>query len=96
MEEKQWYVYILSNISRSVLYVGVTNNLHRRLHEHRHGIGSTFTQKYHVNDLIYFERYNNPKQAIKREKQIKSWSRKRKNALISIKNPDLKTISIEY
>ena len=82
-----FYVYILSNLNRNVLYIGVTNNLERRLYEHRSGLLEGFTKKYHVHKLVYFECFNDPKTAISREKQLKRWTRQKKNALIAQENP---------
>jgi putative endonuclease len=82
-----FYVYILSNSNRNVLYIGVTNNLERRLYEHRSGLLEGFTKKYHVHKLVYFECFHDPKTAISREKQLKRWTRQKKNALIAQENP---------
>ena len=82
-----YFIYILGNHTNEILYTGVTNNLQRRVQEHRDGRGGGFTGKYHVNRLLYFEQYAHIKNAIAREKQIKSWSRKKKNALIKEFNP---------
>ena len=82
MSKKQYYIYILSNFTRTVLYVGITNNLVRRVWEHRNNLAKGFTQKYNLYYLLYYEVFDNPKDAIEREKQIKSWSRKRKDQLI--------------
>ena len=82
MAAKQYYVYILSSISR-VLYVGVTNNLERRMYEHRNKLNSGFTAKYNVDRLVYFEVTDNIHVAIEREKQIKAWRRSKKVALIA-------------
>lgn len=96
--EVQYWVYILSNPGRTVLYVGVTNGLAKRLWEHRHGPPSLhrFTHRYHVTDLIYFEEYGSITEAIDREKQIKSWSRARKLELIRSVNPELEDLSREW
>ena len=83
-----YFVYILSNKNRTVLYTGITNNLERRLYEHKNGITKGFTTKYHVYDLVYFETTENPSSAIAREKQIKGFSRHKKNALIESINPN--------
>ena len=77
-----YYVYILTNASNKVLYVGVTNDLERRCYEHKHKLLKGFTQKYNVNKLIYFEILEDINQAIAREKQIKGYSRAKKEALI--------------
>ncbi|MCK4529690.1 MAG: GIY-YIG nuclease family protein, partial [Candidatus Marinimicrobia bacterium] len=70
---KTSYVYILSNKMRTVLYVGVTNDLGRRIFEHKTGHGSKFTNKYNVSDLMYYEEYPSINDAIDREKQLKRW-----------------------
>ncbi len=81
-------VYILSSNS-GCLYVGVTNNLQRRVQEHKAGTGSDFTAKHAVNILVYFETFKYIDQAIQREKQLKRWSRSKKLWLIETVNPDL-------
>ena len=83
-----YYVYILSNWNDSVLYIGVTNDLARRLYEHRNHLADGFTKKYNVNKLVYFEHTCDIRSAIEREKQLKGWTRAKKNALISTTNPD--------
>ena len=83
-----YYVYILTNNTRTVLYTGVTNNLFRRVNEHKtHIAPNSFTARYHVHNLVYFEQASNPDAAIAREKQIKGWNRKRKNKLIEKTSP---------
>ncbi len=83
------YVYILTNTHRSVLYTGVTNDLVRRVYEHKHHLDKgSFTSKYNAEYLVYYEATNNPVAAIEREKQIKGWNRKRKMKLIESKNPN--------
>ncbi len=83
-----YYVYILTNKHKTVLYTGVTRDLIRRVYEHKnHSDPNSFTAKYHVDKLIYFEETSNVNAAIEREKQIKSWSRSRKTGLIFEKNP---------
>ena len=84
----QYYVYILTNKYCTVLYTGVTRDLIRRVYEHKnHFDKDSFTSKYNVTKLVYFEETNDVRSAIEREKQIKSWSRKRKTDLIFEKNP---------
>ena len=84
----QYYVYILTNKSHSVLYTGVTRDLIRRVYEHKHNADSnSFTAKYKVHKLVYFEETSDVTAAIQREKQIKSWKREQKNALIMSSNP---------
>ena len=84
---KNYYVYLMINKTNSVIYTGVTNNLIRRVSEHRHGKASSFTGKYNVNKLVYFETFNKIILAIIREKQIKAGSRMRKIDLIISMNP---------
>jgi len=86
---KEWYVYILTNLSRTVLYIGVTNNLDNRLQQHaaQQGNGRTFAGRYHCHKLLYYETYNHPNNAILREKQLKRWSRAKKEQLINSLNP---------
>jgi predicted GIY-YIG superfamily endonuclease len=84
-----YYVYILSNPARTVLYIGMTNGLRRRLREHRTGAGSAFVETYNATDLVYFERYDTPRAAVEREKQLKRWRRDKKDALIRRANPDV-------
>lgn len=94
MGQKQYYIYILSNFTRTVIYIGVTNNLLRRVWEHKNDLVKGFTQRYKVHYLVYYEVIAGPQEAIEREKQIKSWSRKRKNNLIVQYNPKLEDLFI--
>ena len=82
-----YYVYILANWNNKVLYIGVTNNLVRRLYEHKNKVSDGFTSKYNVNKLVYFEVTTNVYSAISREKQLKCWSRMKKEAIINKMNP---------
>lgn len=75
---KQYYIYILSNFSRTTLYCGVTNDLKRRVWEHKNDLVKGFSQKYQIHDLVYYEIFDDPENAIEREKQIKNYSRKKK------------------
>ena len=86
--DQQYYVYILASGLGGTLYVGVTNALLKRLYEHREGKGSSFTAKYGVHKLVYFEIHEEIEQAIKREKQIKRWKRAWKVSLIEERNPN--------
>ena len=87
------YVYILSNKVRTVIYVGVTSNLVRRLEQHTTDKRATaFTAKYNVHDLVYYEKYDSIAEAISREKQINGWKRERKNKIIDKYNPEWKTL----
>ena len=91
---KDYFVYIMTNRSRT-LYVGVTNNLFRRVQEHKEGHGSAFTSKYHIEQLVYFESDQDVYAAIAREKQIKGWLRAKKIALIDSQNPTWRDLSEE-
>ena len=83
-----YYVYILSNTTNSTVYTGVTNNLLKRVYEHKQNLDPTsFTARYHIHKLVYYETTSDVRSAIEREKQIKSWSRKRKNQLVDGMNP---------
>lgn len=84
---KTYYVYIMTNKNRTVLYVGVTNDLQRRVYEHSQGSIKGFTQKYNCHYLLYYEEFNEIDQAIEREKEIKKWRREKKETLIDSKNP---------
>ena len=84
----QYYLYILSNKKNGTLYVGVTNNLERRMFEHKHKLVEGFTKKYGLHRLIYFEVFSYVNDAIKREKNIKKWKRQWKINLIEEENPD--------
>ena len=92
MRSRTYYVYILSNRHRTVLYTGMTNNLRRRLREHRAGTASAFTNRYNATDLVFAERHTSARSAIQREKQIKRWRREKKLSLIRTVNPDLHTL----
>ena len=91
-----YFVYILSNWDDSVLYIGVTGNLPRRLYEHRNGLVDGFTKKYNVHKLVYYEYTNDVYSAISREKQLKKWTRAKKNALIANMNPQWIDLSAEW
>ena len=91
-----YFVYILANWDDSVLYIGVTSNLERRLYEHRNGLVEGFTKKYNVHKLVYFEQTNDVYSAIAREKQLKNWSRVKKNVLISRQNPNWTDLSANW
>ena len=82
----QYYVYIMSS-HRGTLYIGVTNNLMRRVYEHRHVLSEGFTKKYNITKLVYYEVTEDINSAIAREKQIKGWLRSKKVALIESSNP---------
>ena len=84
-----YYVYILTNKTDTVMYIGVTNDLQRRLCEHKNEQIEGFTKRYHVHKLVYYEEYHEINDAIAREKQLKGWKREKKNALVLAKNPNL-------
>ncbi len=89
---KNYCIYILTNKNNTVLYVGVTNNLTRRIWEHKSKLIEGFTKKYNVDKLVYFESFDNPKDAIRREKQLKAGSRKKKVELIEKLNSEWKEL----
>jgi putative endonuclease len=89
---EQYFVYILTNKYNKVLYVGVTNNIIRRVYEHKNKLISGFTSKYNVNKLVYYESFQSVFDAIKREKEIKGWKREKKVALINSFNPEWKDL----
>ena len=83
-----YYVYILTNATNVTLYTGVTNDLVRRVYEHKHNLDPTsFTAKYKLHKLVYFEATSDVRAAITREKEIKGWRRSKKNALVEATNP---------
>ena len=89
---KNYYVYIVSSQKNGTLYVGVTNNLAKRVYEHKKNLISGFTEKYKVHNLVYFEKYNDIDEAILREKRIKRWKRNWKIKLIEKNNPEWEDI----
>ncbi|MFA6451306.1 MAG: GIY-YIG nuclease family protein [bacterium] len=92
---RQYYVYIMANETRT-LYTGVTNNIYRRVREHKNKLFSGFTAKYNVNRLVYVDTTQYINAAITREKQIKGWSREKKIALIESVNPDWNDLSEDW
>jgi putative endonuclease len=82
-----YYWYVMTNKPRGTLYVGVTNDLVRRVHEHREGVVPSFTKRYGTKQLVHFERYDEPALTIQREKNIKHWSRLWKLQLVETSNP---------
>jgi len=89
----KYYVYLLTNWNNKVIYLGVTNNLERRLYEHKNKLVKGFTEKYNVNKLVYFEETQDVTAAIAREKEIKKWRREKKNQLVNRVNPNWKDLS---
>jgi|TARA_B100001964_G_C13880801_1_gene442837 putative endonuclease len=93
--QKGGYVYITTTKLNSVFYIGVTSDLHVRDYEHKKGIyENSFTKRYHVKKLVYYERYDNIEDAIRREKQLKGWRRAKKIKLIRSMNPEFKELSL--
>ena len=90
----RYFVYIMTNENNKVLYIGVTNNLIRRVYEHKNKLIEGFTSKYNVNKLVYCEETNDVYQAISREKQLKGWTRQKKINLIKSINPEFKEIDV--
>jgi putative endonuclease len=86
--DRQYYVYILANDTNTVTYTGVTNDLVKRVQQHKNKITKGFTSKYNINKLVYFEAGEDIDGALTREKQIKSWKRQSKVDLVNAKNPD--------
>lgn len=89
----QYYVYMITNWNNKVLYTGVTNNLERRLFEHKNGTAEGFTKKYNVYKLVWFDCTSDVYSAIEKEKQIKGWTRIKKNALVESVNPEWNDLS---
>ena len=90
---KNYYVYILTNWTNEVMYVGVTNNLERRFYEHKSRLFPGFTKKYNLQKLVYFEHFGDIQAAIAREKEIKGWRREKKDKLVTKENPDWQDLS---
>ncbi len=83
-----YYVYMITNWNNRVLYTGVTNNLHRRVYEHKNKLVDGFTKKYNINKLVYYVAMEDVRSAIEYEKRLKGWTRAKKNALINSINPN--------
>jgi len=90
-----YYVYIMTNRSKT-LYTGVTNDLERRVFEHKHHLVEGFTKRYNITKLVYYEETNDVREAISREKQIKGWLRRKKIALIESANPEWTDLSEDW
>ncbi len=95
MGEKIYFVYIMANLHNTTLYTGITNNLIRRIQEHKQGEGGQFSRRYKMRKLVYFEAHGDVRSAISREKQIKGGSRMNKVELISTFNPDWLDLALE-
>ena len=92
MPDKQYFVYILAKERNSTFYVGVTSDLPKRIWEHKNDVAEGFTRKYGIKTLVYFETYDDPENAIQREKRLKKWPRAWKIKVIEEKNPDWKDL----
>ena len=93
---QSYWVYMMSNVTRTVLYVGVTNDLAKRWWEHSAGQIDGFTRRYKCHDLVYYEEFGEIEQAIAREKQIKGWTRAKKEALIDTINPRREDFAVSF
>ena len=96
MQEKSYYVYLLTNWNNRVMYVGVTSNLERRIYEHKNKLVKGFTEKYNVNKLVHFEVTGDVIAAITREKEIKKWRREKKDMLVNATNPGWVDLSVGF
>jgi putative endonuclease len=94
--ERRYYVYLLTNWNNRVMYVGVTNNIARRIYEHKYKLVQGFTAKYNVNKLVYFEETGDVVTALAREKEIKKWRREKKDNLVISMNPEWADLSTEW
>jgi putative endonuclease len=92
MKNHNYYIYIISNKYNNVLYIGMTNNLLRRIYEHKNKMIDGFSKKYNLNKLVYYEYVSSIEAAISREKEIKKWRREKKNRLIEEMNPEWKDL----
>ena len=92
----EYYVYIMSNHTNSTLYIGVTNDLKRRLFEHKNKCNEGFTNKYNINKLVYYEKTSDIEAAIQREKNLKKWNREWKLELIKKNNPLMIDLSLKW
>ena len=92
---RSYYVYLLTNWNNKVMYVGVTNDLARRIYEHKSKLVPGFTEKYQVRKLVYFEETSDVEAALAREKEIKKWRREKKDALVIDRNPEWRDLSEE-
>ena len=90
---KTYYIYLITNWNNKVLYIGVTNNLERRIYQHKNKLIKGFTEKYNINKLVYFEQSSDINSAITREKEIKKWRREKKNSLIESTNKKWQDLS---
>lgn len=98
MHTHHFWVYIVTNPNKTTIYIGVTNNLSLRLNQHytNRGTRSSFAGKYHCYNLVYFEEFQYVDKAIAREKQLKKWTRRKKDWLIELKNPKWKFLNAQF
>ncbi|KKT26235.1 MAG: Excinuclease ABC C subunit domain protein [Parcubacteria group bacterium GW2011_GWA2_43_9b] len=96
MKQRKFYVYIITNKNNTTFYIGVSDNLMRRMFEHRNELIDGFSKKYQLHKLVYFEEFNYIYNAIRREKQLKNWHRDWKINLIKKDNPNFKDLSEEW
>lgn len=90
--QKHYYVYILTKDKNSTFYVGITSDLAKRIWEHKNGAADGFTKKYGIKTLVYYEVFDDPENAIKREKRLKKWNRGWKMSIIEKTNPDFRDL----
>jgi putative endonuclease len=93
---KQYWIYILTNFNNKVLYIGITNNLQRRIYEHKKKMIKGFTERYNLSKLVYFEEFTSVADAIAAEKRLKGWLRMKKITLIESKNPKWTDLSLSF
>jgi putative endonuclease len=96
LTERIYYVYLLTNWNNKVMYVGITNDLERRIYEHKEKPVKGFTEKYNVNKLVYYEQTSDIVIALNREKEIKKWRREKKNRLVDNTNPQWRDLSEDF
>ena len=95
-KEKFYFVYIMTNWNDKVMYVGMTNNIVRRVYEHKNKLIDGFTKRYNIIKLVYYETFQDVRLAIEREKQIKKWRREKKNNLVNTMNPEWRDLSEDF
>lgn len=95
-QEHRYYVYILTSWNNKVMYIGMTNNLQRRLWEHKEHLIEGFTKKYNVHKLVYYEETSEVTSAITREKKLKKWRRENKNQLVEKMHPSWSDLSLQW
>ncbi|MCF7804194.1 MAG: GIY-YIG nuclease family protein [Candidatus Marinimicrobia bacterium] len=96
MRDHNYHVYIMTNPANTVLYIGMTNTIERRVWEHKNHWIPGFTKKYNTIHLVYYEHFENVEEAIAREKQIKRWNRQKKEELIATLNPEWKDLAADW